>query len=125
VFAKDDSRFFSVGQEDCCLLQWKVIQGGGVPINEACSEDLLVGTSEIDLKDTKEFERFDDANASNIDDKTKVFFMEVLLICIHCLWRTNDFSLFCHFSFLLNIYQQSTQITPIQHTMICMCVCHI
>lgn len=77
VFSKDDSKFFTIGQEDCCLIQWRVTHGGGVPINEACSEDVMVGTSQLDLKDTKEFERFDDANASNIDDKTKLFFMEV------------------------------------------------
>jgi len=76
VFSMDDTRFFTIGQEDCCLIQWRVTQGGGVPVNEACSEDILVGTSALDLKDGEEFDRYDDTSASNIDDKTKLFFME-------------------------------------------------
>jgi hypothetical protein len=80
AFSVDDAFLFTVGEEDCCLIQWRFDSTGGAPSDEACTEDLLVGPSTLDLKDGRDYERFPEAEAANIDDRTKIFFMEVWML---------------------------------------------
>ncbi len=51
--------------------------GHGLPLDEASSDEPLTGPQALDLKDGRDFDRHASAEASNIDDRTKIFFMEV------------------------------------------------
>jgi hypothetical protein len=53
AFTCDGARLVSVGKEDGVVCQWRVDVSGGLPLDEACTEDVLVGAQTHDLRDTK------------------------------------------------------------------------
>lgn len=75
-FSHDDRFVFSCGEQDCCIMQWRLSTEGAAPLGEACTEDILIGPQVHDLKDGKDFARLPDAEAACVDDRLKIFFAE-------------------------------------------------
>lgn len=75
VFVIDDSYLLTTGQQDCCVMQWRFVQEGP-PLDEPVLTQTLEGFQVNDSKDFGQFERKPEVEAANVDDRTKVFFME-------------------------------------------------
>jgi microtubule-associated protein-like 6 len=74
-FVSDDSYILTAGEDDNCILQWRFVIEGP-PLDEPSITIELDGVQRNDLKDLKSFERTPEAEAANLDDRSKIFLME-------------------------------------------------